>query len=95
MAPPFAAVTTRAAVLSEEACAARGGCDAYAELWAAMEAGDPVVLLDTPCSTRKARKQLLSRLGKQPVAQAYAWHALPDPDASNQPSVDEGWGKVL
>ena len=33
-------------MLSEAACAQRGGCDAHAELWEAMEAGDPIVVLD-------------------------------------------------
>ena len=89
------AVLTRAHLLSEEACARRGGGDAYAELWAAMEAGDPIVVLDAPCGARKARKQLLSRLSKQPVAAAYRWLALADPAATNQPSVEEGWAAIL
>ena len=89
------AVLTRAGVLGGEACAARGGCDAHAELWEAMEAGEPVVVFDAPCGTRKARRQLLSRLTKQPVAAAYAWLALADPAAANQPSVEEGWAAIL
>ena len=50
---------------------------------------------DAPCGARKARKQLLSRLSKQPVAAAYRWLALADPAATNQPSVEEGWAAIL
>ena len=93
-----AAVLTRAAVLGEEACAARGGCDAHAELWEAMEAGEPIVVLDAPCGSRKARRQLLSRLTKHgPVAAGYTWLALADPLASghSKPLVEEGWAAIL
>ena len=92
-----AAVLTRAGLLGEEACAARGGCDAHAELWEAMQAGEPVVVLDAPCGSRKARRQLLSRLTKHgPVAAGYTWLALADPLASGHtPSVEEGWAAIL
>ena len=83
-------------MLGEEACAARGGCDAHAELWEAMEAGEPVVVLDAPCGSRKARRQLLSRLTKHAVAAGYTWFALADPLASgHKPSVEEGWAAIL
>ena len=62
-----------------------------------MMAGDPFVVLETPCGTRRARKQLLHRLSKQPIAAQYAWQVLvgPDVDSTSAPSVDEGWGAVI
>ena len=79
--------------LSEDECTARGGCDTYADLWAALESGAPLVVLEAPSASRRARKQLLHRLSKQPAAAAYAWEALAA--GSEAPTAEEGWARVL
>jgi len=106
---PHAHLLVSATTLSDEECARRGGCDSYAELWTALEAGMPLVLLQTSTSltTRRARKQLLHRLSKQPAAAAYAWEALAGAELGGSdikpaggkeaapPTVEEGWAAVL
>jgi len=86
--------------LSDEACAARCGCDSLADLWDAMVEGCPLIFLEAPCSTRRARKQLLYKLSKQCVAVEYAWEALIGPMAdalenASMPALEEGWAAVL
>ena len=86
------------AALPEEACAERG-CDAYAELWAAMESGSPLLVFETPFPTRRARKQLLYRLSKQAAAARYTWEAITRPgtegtDNAVLPTLEEGWACV-
>jgi hypothetical protein len=82
--------------LTDDECAARGGGDAYADLWRAMEAAEPVVVFSCTCSTRRARKQLLHRLSKQPAAAGYDLHVLvPVGEQAAAPSLDEGWAAVL
>ena len=89
------------AALSDEACAARCGCDSLADLWDAMEEGCPLIFLEAPCSTRRARKQLLYKLSKQCVAVEYAWEALIGPSMADAlenaptPALQEGWAAVL
>ena len=89
------------AALSDEACAARCGCDSLADLWDAMEEGCPLIFLEAPCSTRRARKQLLYKLSKQCVAVEYAWEALIGPsmadalENASTPALQEGWAAVL
>ena len=73
-----AALLVRVAALSDEECARRGGADAYADLWEVLEAGMPLVALEVPASTRRARKQLLFRLSKQPAAAHYETVMLPE-----------------
>ena len=62
-----------------------------------MMAGDPFVVLEAQCNTRRARKQLLHRLSKQPIAAQYKWEVLagPDVDSASAPTVDEGWVAVI
>ncbi|KAL1510422.1 hypothetical protein AB1Y20_006730 [Prymnesium parvum] len=83
--------------LTEEECAARGGCDSLAELWRVLEAGDPFVVLEISCGARRTRKQLLHRLSKQPSAAQYSVQVLvgPDLDHASTPSVEEGWASVI
>ena len=47
-----------------------------------------------PLTTRRARKQLLHRLSKQPVATAYSWQAMAG-FPQGGPTTEEGWARVL
>jgi hypothetical protein len=87
-----ACVLARASLLPDDSCAERGVCDTYAELWAAMDTKAPLIIFETSFTTRRARKQLLHRLRKQPAAGRYAWEALAlDSDG---PTTEEGWACV-
>jgi hypothetical protein len=100
-----AAALVSVAAISDDECATRGGCDAYADLWEALEAGAPLVVFEVVATTRRLRKQLLFRLSKQPAAAAYVWEALSGTDEaadrqgggkeSAPPTVEEGWSAVL
>lgn len=93
-------ILVHVASLSDEACAARGGSDNLADLWQAMHEGCPLLFLESACSTRRARKQLLHKLSKQSVAAKYAWEALNGnaPHAGEgmltPPALDEGWAVI-
>uniref|UniRef100_A0A7S3AET9 Uncharacterized protein n=1 Tax=Haptolina ericina TaxID=156174 RepID=A0A7S3AET9_9EUKA len=91
------AVLQFVSMLTEEQCAARGGCDSLVDLWQAMGNVDPFLVLAAPCATRRTRKQLLHRFSKHPIASQYVWQVLagPDVDGSSAPSAEEGWESVL
>ena len=100
-----AALLASTCALSDAECTRRGGCDSYTELWALLEQRTPFVLLQTAAVTRRARKQLLHRLSKQPAAAEYAWEALggselggvdkqPGGKEAVPPTLEEGWASV-
>ena len=83
--------------LTDKQCAERGEADAYLELWQAMQAGEPMIVLEAALATRRARKQLLHKLSKQPSASRYSWEALVATETSEQmalPTLEEGWQTV-
>ena len=91
------AVLELVVMLNQEECTRRGDCDSYTDLWRALEAELPLVVFHAPCASRRARKQLLHRLSKAPCATTYVWEALGGGEQPGvpQPSLDEGWARVL